>query len=366
MTRLAATLVLLFSVFLGGCKTIMTDHKMNSKIDTLVRSYYPDDNLPGCSVLVVNHGWTIFEKSYGLADVENKIPATPQTNYRIASVTKQFTARLIAILEEEGKLSRNDSVRKYIPEFPDSAQPITIDHLLHHTSGLKDYEELYSKDITVPLHDADVIKLLAAQTSGDFPPGEKFSYSNSGYATLAIVAERATGQRFADLLREKIFLPVGMENTIAFENGISTVSNRAYGYEKQGEAWVLADQSMTSAVLGDGGIYTSIADYAKWDRALREMSGSPKSLPAIVRAYTPAKLNDGKSTGYGQGWFIELKNGNVVVQHGGSTIGFNHMVRRIPEIGFAVVVFSNHAGPEPKELAQKIEDLVLDTHSATP
>ncbi|MCC6548336.1 beta-lactamase family protein [Candidatus Sumerlaeota bacterium] len=359
--RIAAS-ILLLALAVTGCATRPMTPSLVTRIEAMVREKYPSDSDPGCSVLVVDHGRRIFEKSYGVASLEDNIPATPETNYRIASVTKQFTAMAVLLLADKGMMSLDDSVRDHIPEMPAYAQPITIRHLLNHTSGLKDYEDLYDKGITVPLLDADVVKLLAAQESGDFAPGEKYSYSNSGYAMLAIIVERVSGRKFAQFLHDEIFEPLGMRNSVAFEAGVSEVPHRAFGYKREGAGWKFADQSMTSSVLGDGGIYTSLVDYAKWDEALRD--GKLLSPPLLQEAYTAGKLNDGSALKYGYGWKVEDKNGMKEVWHTGSTTGFNHATRRIPQLGLCVVVFSNREGEEPAKLAVQIEDLVLNADSS--
>ncbi|MCC7392257.1 beta-lactamase family protein [Candidatus Sumerlaeota bacterium] len=334
---------------------------LTPRIEAMVREKFPLESDPGCSVLVIDRGKVIFEKSYGVANLEDNIPATPETNYRIASVSKQFTAMATLILVDKGRISLDDSIRKFLPELPDYAELITVRHLLNHTSGIKDYEDLYDKNITTPLLDADVLKLLAAQSAGDFKPGEKYSYSNSGYALLALIVERVSGKRYAQFLHDEIFVPVGMTNSVAFEKGISEVSDRAYGYERDGGEWKFADQSMTSSVLGDGGIYTSLRDYAKWDHALRRKKLISPAL--LEEAYTAGKLNDGTPIKYGYGWKIDEKGGMKEVWHTGSTTGFNHSVHRIPERGLCVAVFSNCVGEAPAQLAVQIEDYVLNPKS---
>ncbi|MEO8377018.1 MAG: serine hydrolase domain-containing protein [Candidatus Sumerlaeota bacterium] len=353
-----AALMLLFVLSATGCATQPVTSPLSPRIDAMVREKFSSESEPGCSVLVMDHGRVIFEKSYGVADVEHNIPATPETNYRIASVTKQFTAMAILILVKNEKVDLDESVRTYVPELPGYAQEITIRELLHHTSGLKDYEELYDKSVTTPLLDADVINLLAAQTTGDFPPGTKYSYSNSGFSVLATVVERASGKRFAQFLHDEIFEPLGMKDTVAYEKGISEVSNRAFGYKRDGDEWKFSDQSMTSSVLGDGGIYTSLRDYEKWDRGLRAHTLIPASLQD--EAYTAGTLKDGTPLTYGFGWNIAEKKGMKEVWHTGGTTGFNHSVHRIPQRGLCVVVFSNRVGEDPAKLAIQIEDLVLD------
>ena len=262
--------------------TRVGDCTMKPQVDALMRDYTGD--VPGASVLVLRDGQPIVRAGYGLADLETHTPATATTNYRLASVTKQFTAASILLLAEDGKLKLTDHVRKWLPTLPKAAEPITIRHLLTHTSGLIDYEDVIPDSFKAQLHDADVLKLLESQDRLYFHPGSDYRYSNSGYSLLALIVERASGRTFATFLRERIFQPLGMSNTVAHEDGISTVTNRAFGYTEEQGRWTRTDQSQTSAVLGDGGIYSSIDDLAKWDAALYDGRLLPqKALQARSR-----------------------------------------------------------------------------------
>src|SRR5712691_868589 len=239
-----------------GCATGRMD-----QIDRLMRNYA--GAVPGASVLVVRDGKVVLRKSYGMANLEDRIAATPDTNYRLASMTKQFTAAAILMLAERGKLTLNDPITKYLA-LPTYANAITIRQLLTHTSGLLAYEDLIPPGTTRQLKDADVLDLLAKESTTYFAPGTHYRYSNTGYAFLALIVERASGMRFADFLRENIFTPAGMRASVAFEEGISTVPRRAYGYSSSDGGWHRTDQSLTSAVLGDGGIYNSVDDLVHW------------------------------------------------------------------------------------------------------
>ncbi|MGH8187400.1 MAG: serine hydrolase domain-containing protein, partial [Steroidobacteraceae bacterium] len=242
------------------------NHQITARIDALMRDY--EGQVPGASVLVVRESVPLVRSSYGLADLEQRTPAMPATNYRLASVTKQFTAAAILLLAEDGRLTLDDGVRKWLPTLPDAAQAVTIRQLLTHTSGLIDYEDVIPESFSGQLKDADVLRLLASQDRTYFAPGTSYRYSNSGYALLALIVERTSDLSFAAFLRKRIFMPLGMGNTVAYEDGQSTVVNRAFGYSSSGGAWTRTDQSQTSAVLGDGGIYSSIDDLARWDAAL--------------------------------------------------------------------------------------------------
>src|SRR5678815_793163 len=291
-------------------------------VDSIMRRY--SGQVPGASILVARDGKPVLRRAYGLADPEKKIAATPATNYRLASVTKQFTAAAILLLAQDHKLSLADPVRRWLPSLPAALDSVTLTHLLTHTSGIIDYEDVMAPDTKVQVHDADVLKLLETQDSTYFKPGTSYRYSNSGYSLLALIVERASGKRFASFLHDRIFKPLGMNHTVAFEDGISTVANRAYGYTMKDSAWTRRDQSSTSAVLGDGGIYSSIDDLAKWDAALYNahlLSDESRRL-----AFSPHVATDKEGVSYGFGWRIT----GETLWHSGETSGFRNVIVRYP------------------------------------
>lgn len=326
---------------------------MNEPVDTLMRDYQGD--VPGASVLVIENGKTVVDRAYGYADLEARTAATPQTNYRLASVSKQFTASAILLLAQDGKLHLDDPVRKWLPSLPASADAVTLKHLLTHTSGLIDYEDVMAQDATEneQVHDAEVLRLLESQNRSYFAPGTDYRYSNSGYALLALIVEKASGKRYAAFLHDRIFAPLGMNDTIAYEKGVSTVAHRAYGYSLVDGKWRRTDQSSTSAVLGDGGIYSSIEDMAKWDAALyddRLLDAGSRKLAA-----TPWTKTDDPAVEYGYGWRISGDS----QWHSGETIGFRNVIVRYPQARLTVVVLTNRDDPEPYRKAQQIAALFL-------
>jgi CubicO group peptidase (beta-lactamase class C family) len=327
--RLAAAVLVLLA--LAGCATGGGD--LTNEVDALMREY--DGAVPGASVLVIHNGKPVIRKAYGLANVEAGVQATPATNYRLASVTKQFTAAAILALADDGKLSLDDSAKKWLPSLPQGH--VTIRQLLTHTSGLIDYEDVIPEGTTEQLLDADVLRLLESQNRTYFEPGSKYQYSNSGYALLALIVEKASGMSFANFLRERIFLPLGMQNTFAG----SDVPHRAYGHP--------ADQSVTSAVLGDGGIYSSIDDLAKWDAALYD--------PKYAVAFEPRTKTDKPDIEYGYGWRIGTHRGTRLLWHSGETRGFRNVLIRFPDKRLTVVMLTNRNEPEPYKTAMAIAEL---------
>ena len=320
-------------------------------------SPYSHANVPGASVIVIRDGKVLFRHAYGLADVEAHVAATTATNYRLASVTKQFTAMSILMLAERQRLSLDDDLTRFFPDYPAYGKQVTIRHLLTHTSGLRAYEDLIPAERTAQVHDIDVLDLLKRQTSTYFAPGSEWRYSNTGYAHLALIVEKASGMRFAAFLKKNIFDPLHMAGTVAYEEGVSTVRNRAYGYTERAGAFERTDQSVTSAVLGDGGIYSSVEDLFRWDQAL--YTTRLVRAETLQAAFTPALLTNGTKTAYGFGWEIGEYKGLKTVRHGGSTVGFRTHICRIPEKRFTVIVLVNRANARPEELADRIADLYL-------
>ncbi len=343
-------------------------------MDAIFRPLISADS-PGLAVGLMCGGRLIFARGYGLADLDKRTSITASTDFRLASLTKQFTAMAVMLLVHDGRLKYEETLTQIFPEFPKYGSTITIRQLLNHTSGLKDYEPLYDKHLSaahpdamshIPqIKDKEVLQLLERQSTTDFPSGSKWEYSNSGYSVLAMVVQRVSGEPFEDFLAERIFRPLHMRNTLAFVNGKNAVPNRAYGYSKNKDnsGWALSDQSPTSAVLGDGGIYTSIEDMSVWDQALRDHTLLTEQ--EMEPAFTPVKVTggvrkpDGNSSAYGFGWFLDPYKGHRRTWHYGETIGFLTAIHRLPDHGLSVVVLANRTDVEPGVLAEKVLDMYL-------
>ena len=317
-----------------------------AQVDALMAAYAGE--VPGACVLVVQDGAVLVRRAYGLADVDAGLAATPATNYRLASVTKQFTAAAILLLAHDGRLDLADPVGRWLPSLPQVTACATLHQLLTHTSGLLDYEDFVPPDATRQLRDADVLRLLAPHDRTLFPPGSAYRYSNSGYALLALVVARASGRAFPAYLRENLFLPLGMDRTMARVDEGPPVPDPAFGHRLEDGRWVRDDQSPTSAVLGDGGVYASIDDLAKWDAALRDGRVLP---PASLRlAWTPHVDTDVPGVAYGYGWRVTADTH----WHSGETVGFRNVIVRWPGRRLTVVVLTNRDDPEPHALALRI------------
>jgi CubicO group peptidase (beta-lactamase class C family) len=312
---------------------------------------------PGASLLVMRDGRIAYVRGYGLADVEARTPVTAGTNFRLASLSKQFTATAIMQLVARGRLRYDDEIVSLLTELPTYARGVTVRQLLNHTGGLPDYEDFVPDSQTAQVHDADVPRLLGQTSAAKFPAGSRYGYSNTGYVLLALIVERVSGERFADYLHAHLFAPLGMTHTVALEEGRSTVSQRAYGYTIDSAGLRRTDQSNTSATLGDGGIYTSAEELAKWDRALERHS--LVSAAAQRMAWTPPLLPNGERTEYGFGWFVDHDRGAMRLNHHGESRGFTNAILRYPERRLSVVILTNRTGGTPWEIAQKVADLFL-------
>ena len=350
-------------VVLTGCRTLQTPPPAERvtavdapAIDRLF-TQFDRPGVPGAAVLVVDDGRVAFARGYGLADLETQAPVTERTNFRLASLTKPFTAMAIMLLVEDGRLGLDERVRDIVPDFPAYGADIRIRHLLTHTSGLRAYQDFVPESSTRHVKDRDVLALLRKTDSLMFPPGTAFRYGDSGYAILALVVETVSGRPFARFLHDRIFAPLAMKTTLVWEPGGAPVPDRAFGYATTRSGFRLADHSNTSTVQGDGGIYSSVRDLAVWDRALDArtlLGGRTQRL-----AWTPAELADGTRTRYGFGWFIDRGPAGAFVFHRGDTTGFSHFMLKYPEERLTVVVLTNRRGAAAGELAQSVAALAL-------
>ncbi|WP_426701978.1 serine hydrolase domain-containing protein [Rhodanobacter sp. Col0626] len=350
MKKLLATLVL--TALLGGCASAT---KPVDPTDALMQPYAGD--VPGASLLVIKDGKPIVHRGYGLANLEDNDRATPATNYRLASVTKQFTAASILLLAEHHRLNLDDPIRRWLPSLPVTTATVTLRQLLTHTGGLVDYEDLIPPGTTEQVNDNDVLRMLSGTSKTYFAPGSAYRYSNTGYVLLGLVVEKASGVSLPLYLQQHIFQPLGMSHTLMYVRGGPEVDHRAYGYSEENGSWTRTDQSVTSATRGDGGIYSSIDDLAKWDAALyddRLLSDASREL-----AFSPHVKVTGEpyEASYGYGWRIT----GDTLWHSGESIGFRNVIVRWPKQHLTVILLSNRNEPEPYQTALKIAQPFL-TH----
>lgn len=321
----------------------------NHAVDSLLQPF--DGAVPGISVLLLVDGDARFARATGLADIERHAAVTMATNFRLASVTKQFTATATLLLVARGVLALDAPLARFFDRAPACWRQVTIHHLLTHTSGLLDYEALIPAGTTTSLRDRDVLELLRDHNELYAGPGTAFRYSNTGYCLLALVVEQVAASPFAAFLREQIFAPLGMHGTVAYEAGISNVPRRAYGYSRQQDGFVRTDQSLTSSTLGDGGVYSSALELERWDAALAGDTLLPEPLRATMFAphvATPA------GDAYGYGWFVGSFKGQRAAYHTGETIGFRTAIMRLIDRRCTAIVLANRSDAEPLAIAHAL------------
>jgi CubicO group peptidase (beta-lactamase class C family) len=304
--------------------------------------------VPGASAIVVRDGATMVAAAFGLADLEQSTPATITTNYRLASVSKQFTATAILLLVADGRLTLDDPLARFFAPSPPQWRHVMVQHLLTHTAGLLDYEELIPPGTTARLGDRNVLDLVRPHADGYHAPGAAFRYSNTGYCLLALIVEQVADRSFATVLRERLFAPLGMADTLAYEAGGPDIPLRAYGYSHSGQAWARTDQSLTSATLGDGGIYSSAVDLARWDAALATGELLPARL--MERVFSPHVATP-EGAAYGLGWYLQ---GRRVAYHTGETIGFRTAIVRRLDTRRTAIVLANRSEAAPRDLAEAL------------
>ena len=328
-----------------------------ARVDALF-SEFSKPAAPGAAVVVALGDSIVFARGYGLADIEHGVPVTPSTSFRLASVTKQFTAAAILTLADAGKLRLDDRLGDLLGDVPAYARDVSVRQLLAHTSGIPDYEPILGGNDGPQVKDRDVLALLHQANRLYFAPGTSWRYSNSGYALLALIVERISGERFAGYLRRRIFDPAGMPTAVAHEDGVDTVAHRAYGYSHNAGGWQRTDQSRTSAVLGDGGIYASAEELAHWSSALDR--NAVLSATMFSMATTPVRLPSGTFTSYGFGWFLDELLGHRRQRHEGDSIGFRTAIQRYPDVRLTVVVLVNRGAAPIDALSDGVARIYLD------
>ena len=342
--RISALVVAAIGSFVAAPALAADD--MAAQLDALVAPQFPAKE-PGAVVLVQRHGQTLLRKAYGMADLELGVPMRPDYIFRLASLTKQFTATAIMILVDEGKVGLRDDLRKYVPEYPSHGPVVTIEQLLTHTSGVPDFgdlpafEALAHQDLT---HEQFVA--LIKDVPLDFPPSSKWKYSNSGYYLLGMVIERVSGKRYSQFLQERIFGPQQMTHT-GYDDGARILGGRVPGYERSDRdgkvSFTHAQHVAMSVPFAAGGLVSSVDDLARWDAAIT--AGKVLQKASWSRMFTTVQLSDGKAMQYGFGWGIRRQFGQRVVAHSGEIAGFHSTFLRLPDEQTMVVILCNSGPP---------------------
>ena len=326
-----------------------------------------DAKAPGAAVLVLKGGKVFFERGYGVRDLRGNGKIGSGTNFRLASFSKQFTAMATMISVKDKRLKYEDRLTDFFPDFPEYGRAITVRHLLTHTSGLPDYEDLMGTNWTPEkqISDQEVLDLLKKEKAGKFAPGASWSYSNSAYVLLGLIVAKRGFEPFPDFLKRYIFEPLRMKNTVAFVKGTNSVGSRAYGHVLRDGKFLEADQSSTSATLGDGGIYSNLDDLAKWDEALRRNTLISKN--DFAAALAPTRLNNGTlpKTPYGFGGYLDPYRGRPRIWHTGETLGFRTVIQRFLEEDLSIIILANRTDLDVAKMALQVADL-MDAREVAP
>jgi CubicO group peptidase (beta-lactamase class C family) len=352
-------------VLAAGCKTTgLQESPKTAAVDQLFAKWDRADS-PGAAVVVVKDGAVVYQRGYGSANLESRTAITPQTAFDAASVAKQFTGLAIAMLIEQGKLSLDDDIRKHIPDVPDFGKPITIRHLLYHTSGLRDWPEtlgLSGMDWGAVITMDTILEMVRRQQELDFMPGEEQQYCNTSYNLLAATVSKVTGKSFRAWTDANIFEPLGMKQTHFCENPAKLIPNRAESYSAAGNNKYNRTISQLAA-QGSSSLFITAEDMGKWLVNFQKEAVGGRS--AFERMYEPGKLNNGKKIDYGFGVVLGNYHGDRAISHGGGWAGYRSVVVHIPEKNFGVAILGNAGDLDTTKLARQIADVYFG-HSSAP
>jgi len=352
--RISKTFWLLILLLTLSLSTVADDR--TDKVDKLFETW--DSTVsPGVSLAIIHNGEIIYKRGYGMANLEHNVPITSETVFRIGSTSKQFTAACIAILSLQGKLSFDDDIRKYIPELPAYDKPITVSHLVHHTSGIRDYLGLAylagksEDDFYTP---EDSVAMIARQKGLNFVPGDEHLYSNSGYFLLGVLVSRASGKSLNTFAQEHIFKPLGMKNTHFHDDYTMIVKKRADGHSKSENGFKILNTTLNH--VGDGGVFTTVEDLYLWDQAFYNDKLGKELMDLMLQK---GVFNDGKKLEYAFGLNVGQYRGLKLIAHGGAFVGFRADMIRFPEEKFSVICLANLASINPSNLCRQVADIYL-------
>ena len=361
MKLLKHKLIILITLFSCFATTAQEKIAQEHRIDAIFSKWNTED-APGGSVGIIKNRNLIFAKGYGMANLNHSAPNTSATAFRIASTSKQFTAACIVLLTQEGKLSLGDKLSTFFPNFPDYANEISIQHLLNHTSGIRDYLILsrLSGLSRLDYYTNEMIeKWLTDQQALNNKPGDAYVYSNSGYWLLGQIVEKVSGKTLAKYAEEKIFKPLGMTHTNFHDNHEQIVKNKATAYRPNGNGGYL-EYMTTLDVVGPGGVYTTIEDLLKWDHSF--YTSTVFNQDFWTQMTTVGRLNNGDKLVYASGLGIKKYKGLKMIHHSGSYVGYKSEMIRFPEAQFTVIVLANRMDVDPAKMAKKVADLFLENN----
>lgn len=334
-----------------------TANAQYQKVEALFKDQVAKKASPSYSVAIVKGGKVAFAKGFGLADIENEVPSTPQSVYRLGSITKQFTATMVMQLVQEGKLKVDDTCRSILPEIPELWSKVTVRQLLNHTSGIKSYTDvkgIFLNDALKPTSPAGIIKTVENEPL-DFEPGTKWNYNNTGYELLGMIIEKLDKGTYAASLKSRILTPLGMNDTY-FTSERNIVKRRVHGYSGGKDGFRNAQYLNMDWPYAAGSMESTVLDLAKWDAAL--YGNKILSQKALAEMWTTTPLGQDKVADYGFGWHVETKNGIQLVEHGGGIHGFNTYIRRVPSKNLTVIVLCNNDKGNASSLAVQVSEML--------
>ncbi|MFK8012111.1 MAG: serine hydrolase domain-containing protein [Marinicellaceae bacterium] len=330
-------------------------------IDNLFKEWDKPD-VPGAALGVIKDGKLIYANGYGIGDLEHDIELTPSSVFYIGSVSKQFVTFSILLLEEQGKIDLDDNIQKYLPDFPDYGEPLTIRHFIHHTSGVRDYLTLMYLKGRNYLDNADVVEvyeLIKSQKELNFTPGEKYLYSNSCYFMLAMIIEKAAGESLKEFADKNIFKPLGMKSSLFYDDNTDLIKNRVFSYNKKQDEEGFDNLISRFDLVGSGGVYTNIEDLFLWDQNFYNNKLGKGGQGIIEKMHEEGLLNNGESSGYAFALNNGIYKGLKTVSHGGSLAGYRSQLMRFPEQKLSVIVLANRGDANPTGKAFQIADILL-------
>lgn len=355
-------LLFIFSFsLLWACRSEKQESTFDTKAVDAVFAKWDRDDMPGCALAVVKEGEIIYSRGYGMADLEHDIPITPKSVFYIGSVSKQFVTTALLLLEEEGKLSLDDDVRKYIPELPDYGHTISLRNLVHHTSGLRDnltLWELSGRSMIDDIPEEEIFEMICRQQGLNFVPGEAYAYSNTCYFLMSIIIERVSGQRLRAFAEERIFRPLGMNNSQFNDDNRRIMKNRAFGYTR------ITDDSIGNLIMrfdlvGSGGLYSTVEDLYLWDQNFYDNQLGQRGQALVEQLQTNGRYNDGSEVDYAFAMINGEYRGLKTIHHTGSMGGYRAMYLRFPEQRFSVIILGNVDNLQPLDRAYEVADVLL-------
>ena len=362
MTFSGAAITALSAIFLAAATSVAHQDagELEHNVDALFAAYDKSAS-PGCALGVVRNGEFVYKRGYGTGSLELGVPLTPQSVFYMGSVSKQFTAASVVLAAEQGHLSLDDDVRKYVPEIPSYGKTITLREMLHHTSGLRDILtllDLAGRNVGDIHLNPELLDLLSRQKALNFTPGDEYLYSNSNYFLMSVVIRRATGKPLSVFADENIFKPLGMTHTRFYDDHTLVVPGRIPAYEPRNGGGFRVDWSTNFEKVGDGGLMSSVDDLLQWDRNFYNSKLGKGTL--LRELQTRGVLNNGKQIDYALGLDISTYRGLPTVGHGGALFGYRTAILRFPEQKFSVICLCNIGTSNPERLAEQVADIYLD------